>query len=83
MVEKEEIIPQVLIEEPQVVSIIDLDKESDDFDEEFFEYLQDEFQDELVQKIFDDVCDYVLNQAIPMCEFLTFEDVEEIIDALV
>lgn len=43
-------------------------------------YLQNCFQDELVNDIFDDIEDYIRTQAIPICEYLTRDSVEEMID---
>lgn len=51
-------------------------------DPEYEKFLQDQFQDEVINDIFYDIVDYVKTQAIPICEYLTREDVEIIIENL-
>ena len=53
--------------------------EKDDVDPEFLEYLQTSFQDEVVENIFTNIIEYIKTTAVPICEFLTKDDVEVII----
>ena len=52
----------------------------EDIDSEIEEYLQNDFQDDLVNKIFEDIKNYINDQAVPLCEYLTHDDIEEIIN---
>lgn len=49
-------------------------------DELFEQYLQDEFQDALVSEIFEDMVNYMREQAVPICEFFERDDVELVIE---
>lgn len=76
-------------EEYQVDSFSDLsgsdneqNNEEIDIDPEYLEYLQNSFQDEIVCHLFDKIREYVNNCAIPICEYLTREDIEIIIQEL-
>jgi hypothetical protein len=57
------------------------DKAVDEVDPEHLEYLQNQFQD-LVNDIFEQIVDYVKITSLPICEFMTRDDVEVIIDEL-
>jgi hypothetical protein len=46
------------------------------------EYLQDNFQETIVRDIFDELVDYIGSLALPLCEFMTHEDIEEILDII-
>jgi hypothetical protein len=46
------------------------------------EYLQEDFQDIIVRDIFEEIVDYVRTYALPLCEVLTMEDVEDIINQI-
>lgn len=58
------------------------DEETDDTDPEHLQYLQDQFQDDLVNEIFENIVDYIRDSALPLCEFMTTDDVEVVIDEL-
>jgi len=58
------------------------DVETDETDPEHLQYLQEQFQDDLVNEIFENIVDYVRNNALPLCEFMTPDDVEVVIDEL-
>jgi hypothetical protein len=51
-----------------------------EIDPDYENYLQNSFQDEIVMSIFNDVAEYIKDQAIPICEHLTLEDIEIIIE---
>ena len=53
-----------------------------EIDPEHIEFLQNQFQDEIVESIFESIVEYIHETAIPMCEFMTKDDVEVIIDEL-
>jgi hypothetical protein len=53
-----------------------------DIDPDYEEYLQDSFQDDIVENIFQNIVSYIDSQAIPICEFLTRDDIEDMIDDL-
>ena len=65
------------IQQNNIQSDITLDE---DIDSEVEEYLQNDFQDDLVNKIFEDIKNYIDDQAVPLCEYLTHDDIEEIIN---
>ena len=54
----------------------------DEVDSDHEEYIQNCFQDDIVEIIFNNIVSYIDNQAIPLCEFLTRDDVEDIITTL-
>ena len=54
----------------------------DEIDPEHIEYLQNQFQDDVVDAIFENIVDYIKEHAVPLCEFMTRDDVEVIIDEL-
>lgn len=45
-------------------------------------YLQDTFQDEIVSDIYENLVVYIRDHALPMCEYINRDDVENIIDQL-
>lgn len=51
-----------------------------EIDPDYENYLQNSFQDEIVMSIFNDIAEYIKDQAIPICEHITLEDVEIIIE---
>ena len=51
-----------------------------EIDPDYENYLQNSFQDEIVMSIFNDIAEYIKDQAIPICEHLTLEDIEIIIE---
>ena len=62
-----------------------LDSENEnqnEMDPVHIEFLQNQFQDEIVESIFESIVEYVRETAIPLCEFMTKDDVEVIIDEL-
>lgn len=72
-------------EEDSSISIEEDDEnfeENDDLDPEYVEYLQNSFQDEIVNDLFEKIKIYVKDNAIPICEYLEREDVEIIIQEL-
>lgn len=58
----------------------DIDPDTIDPDHE--KYLQDEFQDTIVENVFISIAKYVDSQAIPICEYLTRDDIEVLINEL-
>ena len=56
--------------------------EEHEIDPAYLEYLQNSFQDEIVCHLFNNIREYVKNCAIPICEYLTQEDIEIIIQEL-
>lgn len=66
----------IILPKPKSNENNNLDETASDHEQ----YLQDCFQDELVDDIFNDIEDYIRDQAIPICEYLTRDSVEEIID---
>ena len=53
---------------------------TDEIDPEYEKYLQNDFQDKIVENIFNDIVEYINTQAIPICEYLSLEEVENIIE---
>ena len=56
------------------------EQDLDLIDDEYEQYLQNDFQDALVSEIFNDMVSYIGDQAIPICEFFEIDDVELLID---
>jgi hypothetical protein len=48
-------------------------------DPDYVSYLQDSFQDEIVNDIFENILKYIDKTGIPICEYLTRDDIEIII----
>jgi hypothetical protein len=53
-----------------------------EMDPEHIEFLQNQFQDEIVDGIFENIVEYIRETAIPLCEFMSKDDIEVIIDEL-
>jgi hypothetical protein len=70
---------QVIEDEDDIVEIKDSEC-TDEIDPQYEKYLQNDFQDKIVENIFDDIVEYIKTQAIPICEYLTIEEVECIIE---
>jgi hypothetical protein len=58
------------------------DEDTDTIDPEYIAYLQNSFQDKVVDDIFVNIVSYVGKTAIPICEYLTRDDIEVIIQEL-
>ena len=58
-------------------------EELDDTDPEYERYLQDDFQDTIIENIFTNMAEYIEMSAISICEYITRDDIEEIIDLLI
>ena len=58
------------------------DEDPDGIDPDYEKYLQDEFQDTIVDNLFNAIASYVDSQAIPICEYVTRDDIELIINEL-
>jgi hypothetical protein len=50
--------------------------------EEHIEFLQNQFQEDTVNYIFENIVDYIRENALYICEFMTRDDIEVIIDEL-
>jgi hypothetical protein len=61
---------------------IENDNEEYEIDPEYEEYLQNSFQDDIIEDIFFKIKEYINHTALPICEFLTREGVEIIIQNL-
>ena len=46
------------------------------------QYLQDSFQDEIIENIYEKVSTYIRDQALPLCENIEYDDIEEIINLI-
>jgi hypothetical protein len=64
--------------EPEILTEAELDS----LDPHYEKYLQDDFQDTIIENIFTGIAEYVDRMAIPLCEYITRDDIEDIIDAL-
>lgn len=58
------------------------EEELDSIDPDYEKYLQDDFQDTIIENIFTEIAEYVDRMAIPLCEYITRDDIEDIIDNL-
>lgn len=58
------------------------DENQNEMDPEHIEFLQNQFQDEIIESIFENIVEYVRETAVPLCEFMSKDDVEVIIDDL-
>ena len=56
--------------------------ELDSIDPNYEKYLQDDFQDNIVENIFTQMAEYIHTMAISLCEYMTKDDIEDIIDSL-
>lgn len=64
------------------VEIALTEEQLDSIDPEYEKYLQDDFQDTIIENIFTRMAEYVDRMAIPLCEYITRDDIEDIIDSL-
>ena len=53
---------------------------NNEIDPQYEEYLQNDFQDTIITDIFSQMVQYIKNQALPICEYITIDDVEYIIE---
>jgi hypothetical protein len=60
----------------------DADIDPDTVDPNYENYLQDDFQDKIVEDVFLAIAQYVDSQAVPICEYLTRDDIEVLINEL-
>jgi len=60
----------------------DADIDPDTVDPNYENYLQDDFQDKIVEDAFLAIARYVDSQAVPICEYLTRDDIEVLINEL-
>jgi hypothetical protein len=60
----------------------DADIDPDTVDPNYEKYLQDDFQDKIVEDVFLAIARYVDSQAVPICEYLTRDDIEVLINEL-
>jgi len=83
--EIDEVVRKKQLEEVELVEEISTESHEDEYeiDPAYEQFLQNEFQDEVVDTIFYQIADYIKNQAIPLCEHLTREDIEIIIENLI
>jgi hypothetical protein len=83
--EIDEVVRKKQLEEVELVEEISTESNEDEYeiDPAYEQFLQNEFQDEVVDTIFYQIADYIKNQAIPLCEHLTREDIEIIIENLI
>ena len=83
--ELEEVVRKKPLEEIEHVeeNLTESNEEEYEIDPAYEQFLQNEFQDEVIDTIFYQIADYVKSQAIPICEHLTREDIEIIIENLI
>lgn len=58
------------------------EEEVDEIDPEYEQMRQDMFQDSIVSNIFHNIAKYIDSQAISICEYITREDIEDIINEI-
>ena len=58
------------------------ENEQEELDPSYLLYLQNSFQDEIIQTLFLRISEYIKDTAVPICEHLTREDLEIIIQEL-
>lgn len=69
--------------ELEVIGNIGYDDFNDDeLDPDYLIYMQDEFQNELIELLFYDICEYIEETKARICGFLTRDKIEEILNAL-
>lgn len=56
------------------------DENLDEIDSEYENMLQNNFQDEVVSNIFNSIAKYIRDQAISMCEYVTEDDIEQLLN---
>lgn len=59
------------------------EEDLDEIDPEYEQIQQDIFQDSIVSNIFHNIAEYIESQAISMCEYITRDDIEDIINDIV
>ena len=64
--------------EPEILTQAELDG----VDPHYENYLQNDFQDTVVENIFTGMAEYVDTMAVSLCEYITRDDIEDIIDTL-
>ena len=69
-------------DELEIISGEENNEEYDSIDPDYISYLQTSFQDKVVEDLFEDIVSYIKWTGIPMCEYLTREDIEIIIQDL-
>lgn len=76
--------PKKSIEEhmDEFYDVIDSEEELDVIDPDHEEYLDNEFQNQIIEDIYNEVLEYINFTAAPLCEYLTMEKLEIIIDNL-
>lgn len=69
-------------EEEEVAPVVKIStfEERDEIDPNFEAYLQTDFQDAVVSEIFDQLKNFLVESAAPVCEFFEYEDIEDIIN---
>ena len=75
-----EALPEVYIDRYQDIPLGD--EYYDAVCSDYEDYLQDEFQDAIEDEIFDKVVSYIRLHALNICEFLTKDDIEPILQDL-
>jgi hypothetical protein len=58
------------------------DNLEDEIDPDYLKYIQNDFQDTIIDEIFYEIAEYIRENAIPLCEFMTRDDIEVLIDSL-
>ena len=58
------------------------DNEENIIDPQYTQYLQNSFQDEIVENIYKKIISYISDQALPLCEYIEYDDVEELINII-
>ena len=60
---------------------VEIEEENlDEIDSEYENMLQNNFQDEVVSNIFHNIASYIKDQAISMCEYITEDDIEQVLN---
>lgn len=74
---------QIVIEE-ETATTEEMNEEEleDEKDPEYTNMLQDIFQDELIDSLFQEFSSYIQREALPICAFLNRDGIEKIIDSL-
>ena len=60
----------------------EIDNSDSDLDPRYVNYLQNSMQDEIIDNIFCGIANYVCENALHLCEFMTKDDVEVVIQEL-
>lgn len=59
-----------------------IDESLDEISTEYEDYLQADFQETIVRDIFEEMVEYIRFQALPICEHITFDDVNDLIELI-